>query len=156
MKHLSSTSSAVTLCCLTLLIAACSPAEPEDAMPEGDGAMMEEEGTMEAMPAVRKNDDPAMECGTKNAECETSADCCGNMGLECQEVRTSSGGFGNRCLPVEVNICQSDCTDGTWDVPRNCRAGVAPKDMVRCESFVGDDCKTSNSEHRNTRECTDT
>lgn len=100
--------------------------------------------------------EPTADCGVKNTVCNTSDDCCGSMGLECQEVRTSDGGFAKRCLPVEVNICKSDCKGGVWDDARGCRFGVAPKDMVRCESIVGESCKTSTSDHRNTRECTDT
>lgn len=99
---------------------------------------------------------PTADCGEKNSVCNTSDDCCGNMGLECQDVRTSDGGFGKRCLPVEVQVCRSECVNGKWAKPTNCKALVAPDSMVECESFVGDDCKISVSADRNNRECWDT
>ena len=100
---------------------------------------------------------PAETCGQKNAECATQDDCCGNMGLECKEVRTSTGDRSKRCLPVEVMVCKSDCgEDGLWGAPRACKTAVAPKDMPRCQDFVGTDCKASVHEARNSRECTDT
>ena len=117
-----------------------------------------EEGDTTSSAAMERQDGAsAATCGEKNDDCVTSEDCCGNMGLECQQVRTSTGGFGNRCMPVEVMICKSDCgSDGVWAKQVGCRKAVAPKDMPRCQDFVGTECKTSVHEDRNSRECTDT
>ncbi len=123
---------------------------PSEGEISDEADMMEENGNLPP-PAA-----PTAECGAKNSVCETSTDCCGNLGLECQDVRTSDGGFGKRCLPVEVQVCRSDCDGTTWGEPRNCKAMVAPDTMAECESFVGTGCKESVHPDRNTRECWDT
>lgn len=133
----------------------------EAAAPTEDG-VEEIEATEDAEGAEVKNvvkpvmEEKALECGQKNSECSTSDDCCGNLGLTCQDVRTSTGGFGKRCLPVEVQICRSDCVNGVWAAPRGCRAGVAPEAMQQCETFVGEECKESVNANRNDRECWNT
>jgi len=142
-----------SLAACALLFAGCAQsaqAPMEDENSSSSDAMMEDQAKSTPSDAMMA------ECGEKNSECETSNDCCGAKGLECQDVRTSDGGFGKRCLPVEVMVCRSDCTDGTWGEKRNCKKMVASKDMIRCEEFIGDECKTSVNDQRNDRECQDT
>lgn len=156
-----SSSAFFALFSISLLLTGCSTPPADDAMMDNDEEMMMEDEGMIKEDTMMKNDDAMMEdgqamaCKTKNEACESSSDCCGSMGLECQEVNTSSG-LAKRCMPAEVLICKSDCTDGTWSKPRGCRTAVAPKDMMRCESFVGDTCNPGNTGSRTTRECADT
>ena len=134
-----------------LLFAGCAPTAEA---PTEDDPTMEDSAVEQQIPPSPS--EVMAECGDKNTVCETSDDCCGAKGLECQDVRTSDGGFGKRCLPVEVMVCRSDCTDGVWGEKRNCKKMVASKDMIRCEEFIGDDCKASVNTERNDRECQDT
>lgn len=144
-----------------VLMATGGGIENEDAM-ENDAMMEEDAMENDSVDAMKKSvpavptTSPTASCGEKNAVCDTSDDCCGAMGLECTEVRTSDGGFGKRCLPVEVMICKTDCTNGTWGNARACRKGVAPKGMTRCDAMTGEACKASVHEDRNTQECVKT
>ena len=135
-----------------LFFAGCAP---DTQAPTGAEDVVIED-IVNPVPTPPSTDTMAAECGEKNTVCETSDDCCGAKGLECQDVRTSDGGFGKRCLPVEVMVCRSDCTDGVWGEKRNCKMMVPSTDMVRCEEFIGDDCKISVNDARNDRECQDT
>lgn len=143
----------------SMLFAGCA-SKDTDTTPDEDEMMDEmndekKDNNAATAPVVPSAEKPVATCGEKNAACESSDDCCGAKGLECQPVQTSSG-LSNRCLPVEVMVCRSDCTDGVWGEKRSCKSMVAPKDMPRCQDFVGDSCVTSVNDHRNDRECTDT
>ena len=137
----------------SMLVAGCSSVEaPSDE--EDVDEMVEVTVPVPAVPPAAPVQEVAT-CGEKNAECDTSDDCCGNMGLECKPVQTSSG-LSKRCLPVEVMVCRSDCAGGVWGKMQSCKPMVAPKNMPKCQDFIGDSCVTSVNNHRNDRECTDT
>ena len=133
---------------------AAAPAREGEVSDEAEMIMEENGANMDKMPPPPTP--PTASCGEKNAVCETGDDCCGNMGLACQDVRTSDGGFGKRCLPVEVQVCRSECVNGTWAEPTNCKALVAPDTMIECESFVGENCTIGVNADRNNRECWNT
>lgn len=143
---------------LSMLFAGCSTAVEAPSDEEDVDEVVEVTAPVPAVPPAVPPAFPAKEvatCGEKNASCDSSDDCCGSMGLECQQVQTSSG-LAKRCLPVEVMVCRSDCKNGVWGEKRSCKPMVAPKDMPKCQDFVGDSCVEGVNNHRNDRECTDT